>query len=118
MFSKYIFQIIVVASFALLDATVAQDFRSQQKKFPRVKTAYQEKELSLKHLSSQRGLPYPPQAIYIRIFKMDRILELWVQTAERDSFKLLKEYRICATSGDVGPKRKQGDGQIPEGFYG
>ena len=48
MFSKYIFQIIVVASFALLDATVAQDFRSQQKKFLRVKTAYQEKELSLK----------------------------------------------------------------------
>jgi murein L,D-transpeptidase YafK len=30
---------------------------------------------------------------------------------------LLKEYPVCATSGRLGPKRQQGDGQIPEGFY-
>jgi murein L,D-transpeptidase YafK len=29
----------------------------------------------------------------------------------------LKEYPFCNSSGALGPKRRQGDGQIPEGFY-
>jgi murein L,D-transpeptidase YafK len=30
---------------------------------------------------------------------------------------LLKIYPICATSGNLGPKRRFGDEQVPEGFY-
>jgi murein L,D-transpeptidase YafK len=32
-------------------------------------------------------------------------------------FRLFKTYDICYYSGELGPKRKQGDGQVPEGFY-
>lgn len=32
-------------------------------------------------------------------------------------YKLIREYDVCQTSGQLGPKRKQGDRQIPEGYY-
>ena len=34
-----------------------------------------------------------------------------------DTFRLFKTYRICALAGYMGPKRIQGDYQVPEGFY-
>ncbi len=53
--------------------------------------------------------------IFIRIFKKEKELELWVKSD--DKFKLCKIYPICAYSGELGPKLKQGDKQSPEGFY-
>ena len=53
--------------------------------------------------------------IFIRIFKEEHELELWIQ--ESDRFKLFKIYEICTFSGDLGPKTTQGDQQSPEGFY-
>jgi murein L,D-transpeptidase YafK len=29
----------------------------------------------------------------------------------------VQSYAVCALSGGLGPKRQEGDGQIPEGFY-
>ena len=29
----------------------------------------------------------------------------------------MKHYAVCRTSGNLGPKRREGDFQIPEGFY-
>ncbi|MCP4205534.1 MAG: murein L,D-transpeptidase [Shimia sp.] len=54
--------------------------------------------------------------VYIRIFKEERELELWVQTPA-DTYALFKTYPICNHSGDLGPKLKEGDRQSPEGFY-
>ena len=53
--------------------------------------------------------------VYIRIFKESRELELWVKGDE--DYRLFKTYRICAFSGELGPKTKEGDNQAPEGFY-
>ena len=53
--------------------------------------------------------------IFIRIFKLEAILEVWIKP--KDSYILFKRYRICAFSGDLGPKLKEGDRQAPEGFY-
>lgn len=53
--------------------------------------------------------------IFIRIFKQERQLELWVRGRER--FELFRSYRIAAMSGTLGPKRREGDLQAPEGFY-
>jgi murein L,D-transpeptidase YafK len=58
----------------------------------------------------------PGAAMMIRIFKEDSILEVWKQTRTGD-FKLFRSYDICAWSGDLGPKIKEGDRQSPEGFY-
>ncbi len=53
--------------------------------------------------------------IFIRIFKEERTLELWIE--QDDTFGLFREYPICAMSGELGPKTRQGDRQAPEGFY-
>lgn len=52
----------------------------------------------------------------IRIFKESHELELWRKTSS-GAYALVRSYDICAFSGDLGPKNKQGDRQAPEGFY-
>ena len=54
--------------------------------------------------------------ILARIFKEESEMEIWKQTRDGE-FVLLKTYPICRWSGDLGPKKKQGDRQAPEGFY-
>ncbi|MDM8541635.1 hypothetical protein QUF90_11165 [Desulfococcaceae bacterium HSG9] len=49
-------------------------------------------------------------------YKMERKLEVWVLNSNRQ-LELRKIYEFSGYSGDLGPKRIQGDGQIPEGFY-
>ena len=58
------------------------------------------------------GLGVP---IFIRIFKLESKLELWVEKDGR--FVRFATYPICLWSGRLGPKLKEGDRQAPEGFY-
>ena len=55
--------------------------------------------------------------VFIRIFKKEAILELWIKPQDSRVYKLLKIYPICKYSGHLGPKLKEGDKQAPEGFY-
>lgn len=54
--------------------------------------------------------------ILVRIFKQERKLEVWKRTRS-GRFAHLKSYDIRAFSGDLGPKKREGDRQAPEGFY-
>ncbi len=58
----------------------------------------------------------PSEAMLIRLFKTENILEVWKRTSS-GTYKLLKSYEVCAWSGILGPKFKEGDRQAPEGFY-
>ena len=58
----------------------------------------------------------PGEAMVIRLFKEEQVLEIWKRTAS-GTFKHFKNYEICAFSGDLGPKFREGDRQSPEGFY-
>lgn len=58
----------------------------------------------------------PGEAMVIRIFKQESTLEVWKRTRE-GTYALFKAYDICAWSGDLGPKIREGDRQSPEGFY-
>ena len=53
--------------------------------------------------------------VFIRIFKKERRLEVWVDKDGR--FELFSSYPICRFSGEPGPKLAEGDRQAPEGFY-
>jgi murein L,D-transpeptidase YafK len=54
--------------------------------------------------------------ILARIFKEEAEMEIWKKNRDGD-YALLKTYPICKWSGDLGPKKKEGDRQAPEGFY-
>ncbi len=56
------------------------------------------------------------QPVLIRIFKAESELEVWKQKDDGHYYHF-KTYPICAYSGGLGPKLKQGDRQAPEGFY-
>src|SRR4051794_27372420 len=54
--------------------------------------------------------------ILIRAYKKEAEMEVW-KKARSGRFVLLKTFPICRWSGQLGPKRKEGDRQAPEGFY-
>ncbi|MBV7435147.1 murein L,D-transpeptidase [Cardiobacteriaceae bacterium TAE3-ERU3] len=64
---------------------------------------------------TQRGFEWGAPA-FIRIFKEENILEVWLER-EQGEYALFQQYPICTYSGDLGPKKREGDKQSPEGFY-
>lgn len=104
--------------FSLLTAFLMPDnFKTQQQQFSRVKTAYKEKGKVVSELFSSKGIELSSANIFIRAFKEEGDLEVWGRAGGQGPFVLIKTYEICTKSGSLGPKRKQGDGQVPEGFY-
>ncbi len=94
-----------------------QSFLENQKLFPKVGDAYRTKEEALRKEFEKKGFTYPAKYIYLRSFKLDSELEIWVKNNIADTFRLFKTYRVCTLSGKMGPKRHEGDLQVPEGFY-
>jgi murein L,D-transpeptidase YafK len=75
------------------------------------------KELSPEMLTllNQKNMP-KDSPVLVRVFKEESELEVWKQDTT-GQYQLLKVYPICRWSGDLGPKKVQGDRQAPEGFY-
>jgi murein L,D-transpeptidase YafK len=92
-------------------------FMLEQLRYDRVRDARVLTRFALKQLFHERGIRYPAEEVYLRAFKRERVLELWVRGEGATEFALLKTYAVCAQSGELGPKRRQGDMQVPEGFY-
>src|SRR5688572_770738 len=88
-----------------------------QKTFPRADESFRRKEDTLQKQFQAKKLQWPAKYIYIRSFKYDSQLEVWVKNELGDPFKLFKTYKVCALAGTLGPKRMEGDYQVPEGFY-
>jgi len=54
--------------------------------------------------------------VLIRAYKKESELEIWKLTRS-GQYALLKTYPVCRWSGQLGPKTREGDRQVPEGFY-
>ena len=70
----------------------------------------------LKPTFQRTGVAWPPPSITLLAFKREKRLEVW-STDPSGANKLLRSYRILAASGNAGVKRREGDRQVPEGFY-
>ena len=73
------------------------------------------KDLYLQKEFVNKNMNWPPKKVFIRVFKYDKELEVW--TSDSTEYTLFKRYKICLLSGILGPKRREGDLQVPEGFY-
>jgi len=62
------------------------------------------------------NIEYPPRRFALLGFKHERELHLFASGRERD-LTFVRSYPIIGTSGTLGPKLRQGDGQVPEGIY-
>lgn len=92
-------------------------FKETQRKHSRVKTAYEEKEATVKKYFADKKLPMDKFQLFLRAFKKEETLEVWIKEKGKEQFVLLHVYDFCSSSGTLGPKRKEGDLQIPEGVY-
>jgi murein L,D-transpeptidase YafK len=55
--------------------------------------------------------------VFVRAFKEEMVLEVFVRDLATKKFRLFRTYPISRSSGVLGPKLLEGDGQVPEGFY-
>ena len=58
----------------------------------------------------------PSSPTLIRTYKKEAELEIWKMKSD-GQYALLKTYPMCRWSGQLGPKKREGDMQVPEGFY-
>lgn len=104
----------LLLSFQALAQPSFSDMRTYSGKMADV---YARMEDSVISQFQKQNLVWPPAEMYVRSFKYDRQLEVWVKNRETEPFKLFKTYKVCMQSGTMGPKRMEGDYQVPEGFY-
>jgi hypothetical protein len=64
----------------------------------------------------RQGIVWPPKRLYLLAFKQERSLEVWAGNA-LGPYKRIGTFPVLAASGRLGPKRREGDMQVPEGFY-
>jgi murein L,D-transpeptidase YafK len=106
------------SSMTAADYAVAEsEFAQAQLRHSRVRGAQNNARPRIQRLFAERGIRHPAAEVFVRVFKRDRQLEVWVRPVDSSRFQLLKTYGICALAGKPGPKRRQGDAQVPEGFY-
>jgi len=96
---------------------VESSFMTSQRQYPKVANALKAKEDSLKKQLAAMNISWPVKQIYVRSFKYDSQMEVLVRDKKNEPFKLFKTYKVCALAGTLGPKRMEGDYQVPEGFY-
>lgn len=95
---------------------------ARAEKMSRVDNAKARLKTVLPELFAAQQVQWPPSETFLRAIKQNDdgtpgVVELWARDKKQTQLTLIKSYPICALSGTLGPKRKQGDLQIPEGFY-
>ncbi|MDP6942542.1 MAG: hypothetical protein QF464_00205 [Myxococcota bacterium] len=95
----------------------AGTFLSRQLRAPRVRAALQAQGARVHDDFLRAGAAWPPSELFMRAFKHESVLEVWAAGAEHPGLVRVWSIPLCATSGALGPKRQEGDGQIPEGVY-
>ena len=68
------------------------------------------------------GVSYPPGQLTLIAFKSEKRLDVFASSSSRNAVspgppKLIFSRPILGASGNVGPKLREGDLQVPEGFY-
>jgi hypothetical protein len=71
----------------------------------------------VRELFEAAGVSLPPAQFLLRAFKEERELEVWASSAPDEPLVHVTTYSVCAASGHLGPKRREGDRQVPEGYY-
>ena len=82
----------------------------------RAKAAAERVRPELERALTEKGLHFG-DPVFLRAFKEENLLELWVLKRETQKYELFRTWPIARQSGALGPKLAEGDGQVPEGFY-
>jgi murein L,D-transpeptidase YafK len=82
----------------------------------RVAAARARRGKKVARLCREVGVEYPPHEMFLRAFKAGREIEAWGRSND-GPFHRIASWPVLAASGEPGPKRREGDRQVPEGCY-
>lgn len=117
MLNKAFFGYLIIFSAFTISAKAQYSFEEAPRRNIKITSVFTRVEDSVRKEFQEKGLQWPVKYMYVRAFKQEKQMEVWVKNDWKETFQLFKIYKVCATSGTFGPKRKEGDRQIPEGFY-
>lgn len=118
--SKKIFQILLMGFFLSVGVAPVKSqnvWRDKQLKNHRVKQAYRNYYWDLDSLLRSCHINPLCFDLYLQILKEQEMVNVYLKNKNVDTFSLFAIYDFCSTVGFLGPKQRQGDFQIPEGFY-
>lgn len=116
--SPYIIaSLLALTSLALTSPVGAGTFLTRQLRAPRVTAALKAQATPLRQAFEDARADWPPRALFLTGYKHEGVLEVWAGAADGPQLVPVWTLPICARSGRLGPKRREGDGQIPEGLY-
>ncbi len=92
-------------------------FLSNQRRYQRVRAAIADKEQIVLNKLNNNNIDLDKLNILIIVYKDESKLEIFAKNNSDSTFNKIAVYDICRKSGDLGPKRMEGDLQVPEGFY-
>ena len=96
---------------------LSSNFLEEQKRNARVKEAITKKQQKIRSELAKCGLETGNFSLLVIAFKDHDRVDLYVRHVENEQFMILRSFPICSRSGTLGPKRRRGDYQVPEGFY-
>ncbi len=106
------FYFVLFTSFSIQD-----DFLKDQRRYPRVREAIAEKQMEVAATLEHYELQINNFHMLLVAYKDEDRLILYAKSKTAGTYLPIEEYEICSRSGILGPKRRQGDYQVPEGFY-
>lgn len=109
--------VLLIFGIALVSFTFHTDFLTEQKKYERVRTAVKDKQDYVGKQLSESKITLDNLNLLLVAYKDNDVLDVYAKTKQATNYKKILTYQICSRSGQLGPKRKEGDGQVPEGFY-
>ena len=77
------FIVFFILATATKDSFAQPSFVQSQKSLVKIADVFSREEDSLKKEFKTKQLTWPPKALYIRNFKFDRIMEVWVRTEDK-----------------------------------
>lgn len=86
-------------------------------RFPRVRKAEADHWVDVKTRLALQKIDTNAFDLYLRVFKMEQVVEVWAKSRNETVYKQVENFPVCSSVGTIGPKLRQGDYQIPEGFY-
>jgi murein L,D-transpeptidase YafK len=113
------FRLVLLTAIVLITSSFnkSENFLEKQLKFERVRNAAESKLKNIENQLNKHHLKTNNFKMLIVAYKDLDELEIYVKNKNEISYKPYKTFEVCSRSGDLGPKNKQGDGQVPEGIY-
>lgn len=107
----------IVLSLLALFSGDEPDLKEEQLKHNRVALAYESSWTNVQAMLRSKNISSDSFDVFIRAFKFEEDVEVWAKNRDSSTYSLITTYKFCSNVGQLGPKRKQGDLQIPEGSY-